>query len=95
LEIDCAFQAMRLRSKKRIPSYRQVAYIAVAGEQLAAGEKLFMDDGNLFDAIAGISPITHGPNATGGHALDEAVPISELVRIARVYALTAITFGAS
>jgi acetylornithine deacetylase/succinyl-diaminopimelate desuccinylase-like protein len=95
LEIDCAVQAMRLRSKKRIPSYRQAAYTAVAGEQLAVREKQFTDDGNLFDAIAGISPITHGPNATGAHTLDEAVPISELVCIARVYALTAITFGAS
>lgn len=73
----------------------QAAYTGTVGHPLAVGEKPFLDDGNLFVALAGIPPITHGPDAKGAHTLDEAVSVDELVRVAQVYALTAIAFGAS
>lgn len=72
----------------------QAAHEAVTGDRLETGEKPFLDDGNLFSALAGIPPITHGPDAKGAHTVDESVAVSELVRVARVYALTAVGFCA-
>ena len=65
---------------------------AVMGEPLPRGAKPFVDDGNAFVARAGIPAITHGPRATGAHTLEERVPVDELVRVALVYATTAIAF---
>ena len=33
-----------------------------------------------------------GPNATGAHTIDESCPVSELVRVAQVYALAALAY---
>jgi acetylornithine deacetylase/succinyl-diaminopimelate desuccinylase-like protein len=97
VDFDCAIQgdAFTVADDDPIVDAFQAAYTAAVGHPLMTGEKPFMDDGNLFNAIAGISPITHGPDATGAHTLEEAVPIAELVRVSKVYALTAIAFGAS
>lgn len=70
----------------------QSAYSQVAGSPLPIGAKPFVDDGNTFVRRAGIPAITHGPNATGAHTLDEQAPVSELVRIAETYALAALAF---
>ena len=70
----------------------QVAHTASTGRTLPVGEKPFLDDGNLFLAHAGIPAITHGPDARGAHTTDEWVTVDELVRVAEVYALTAIAF---
>src|SRR5262245_35584084 len=70
----------------------QSAYQSVAGRPLEIGAKPFVDDGNAFVARAGIPAITHGPDAKGAHTINERVPVSELVRVARVYALTALAF---
>lgn len=70
----------------------QSACGAVMGEELPEGFKPFVDDGNTFYALAGIPAITHGPDAKGAHTVEEEVPIAELVRVAQVYALTAIAF---
>jgi acetylornithine deacetylase/succinyl-diaminopimelate desuccinylase-like protein len=65
---------------------------AEMGRTLPEGPKPFVDDGNSFIARGHVAAITHGPDAKGAHTLHEAVPIDELVRVARVYALTAIAF---
>ena len=70
----------------------QSAATAVMGEPLPRGAKPFVDDGNTFMARGGVPAITHGPNATGAHTLEESVPVDELVRVALVYAATAIRF---
>jgi acetylornithine deacetylase/succinyl-diaminopimelate desuccinylase-like protein len=72
----------------------QAASLQVSGEQLPYGGKPFVDDGNKYSAMAGIPALTHGPNATGAHTTQESVPVSELTRIAQVYALTAARFCA-
>ena len=72
----------------------QRAHTAVSGAPLPLGGKPFVDDGNTFAALAGIPPLTHGPNATGAHTLHEQVPLAELVRVAQVYALTAVAYCA-
>ena len=70
----------------------QTAYSGLTGEALPVGAKPFVDDGNAFVASGGVQAITHGPNALGAHTLNEEVPVAELVRVAGVYALTAIAF---
>ncbi|MBI2502384.1 MAG: M20/M25/M40 family metallo-hydrolase [Candidatus Latescibacteria bacterium] len=73
----------------------QQAHQAATGASLPLGGKPFMDDGNTFAALAGIPALTHGPAATGAHTLDERVTLGELVRVARVYALTALAYCGS
>jgi acetylornithine deacetylase len=70
----------------------QAAYSATTGAPLALGAKPFVDDGSSYISTGGIPAITHGPDAKGAHTLNEAVPVAELVRVAQVYALTAIGF---
>ncbi|MDA0833953.1 MAG: M20/M25/M40 family metallo-hydrolase [Planctomycetota bacterium] len=70
----------------------EVACIQIMGEPLPNGAKPFVDDGNTFTALGKIPAITHGPDAKGAHTLNEEVPVAELVRVAEVYALTAIGY---
>lgn len=70
----------------------QSSYESVADRKLPIGAKPFVDDGNAFVARARIPAITHGPDAKGAHTLNERVPVSELVRVAKTYALTALAF---
>jgi len=70
----------------------QQAHQMVTGERLPFGGKPFVDDGNLFVPLAGVPSVTHGPAATGAHSIYEQVAVAELVRVARVYALTAVNF---
>jgi acetylornithine deacetylase/succinyl-diaminopimelate desuccinylase-like protein len=70
----------------------QAACQAISDSALPIGAKPFVDDGNAFVARAGVPAITHGPGATGAHTLNERVAVSELVRVAQVYALAAIEF---
>ena len=70
----------------------QGAYAAVTGGPLPLGDKPFVDDGNLFVGEAGVPALSHGPAATGAHTPYEAVTLDELVRVAQVYALTAVSF---
>ena len=60
--------------------------------RLPEGAKPFVDDGNSFWALAGIPAITHGPRAGGQHTVSEWVEIDDLVRVAKLYAATAILF---
>ena len=70
----------------------QQAHTAVTGSPLPVGAKPFVDDGNIYASTAGIPALTHGPAATGAHTLYEAVPVDELARVAKVYALTAVAY---
>jgi acetylornithine deacetylase/succinyl-diaminopimelate desuccinylase-like protein len=70
----------------------QQAYQATAGQPLPVGAKPFCDDGNSFWALARRPAITHGPQAGGAHTLDEWVSITDLVRVAHLYALIAVVY---
>lgn len=70
----------------------QTAHRAVSGNELPFGPKPFIDDGNTFSALAKIAAITHGPQGAGAHTTEEWVEITDLTRVATVYALTAIGF---
>jgi acetylornithine deacetylase/succinyl-diaminopimelate desuccinylase-like protein len=68
------------------------AYALMEGRTLPPGAKPFCDDGNSFWAEARVPAITHGPHAGGAHTLDEWVLIDDLVRVATLYALTALAY---
>ena len=70
----------------------QAAYDAIAGAPLPTGPKPFVDDGNSVWALTGVPAITHGPRAGGQHTVEEWASIDDLVRVARLYALTAALF---
>lgn len=70
----------------------QRCHAAVSGAPLPTGPKLFVDDGNSFSSLAGVPAITHGPRAGGAHTVNEWVDIDDLVRVATLYALTAVTY---
>ncbi len=73
----------------------QEAHAAASnGRTVPLGAKPFCDDCNTFWALANIPGITHGPNAFGAHTLNEWVSIDDLVRVAHVYALTAVAYCA-
>lgn len=70
----------------------QECYQASSGSPLPEGAKPFVDDGNSFSALAGIPAITHGPRAGGQHTVSEWVEIDDLVRVAKLYAATAVVY---
>ncbi|MEW4569367.1 M20/M25/M40 family metallo-hydrolase [Tautonia sp. JC769] len=70
----------------------QAARSAMDGEPLPTGPKAFVDDGNSVSALAGVPSITHGPLAGGQHTVEEWASIEDLMRVARLYALTAALY---
>ena len=94
VEIDYHIQgdAFRIAEDDPVVLAFQDAHRAVTGRVLPPGGKPFVDDGNTYMPRAGIPALTHGPNATGAHTMNEEVPVAELVRVAKVYALTAIGY---
>ena len=84
--------AFRIALEDPVVSAFQLAYEGTTGVPLPLGRKPFVDDGNSFSRLAGIPALTHGPAATGAHTLSEEVAVAELVRVAQVYALTAINY---
>lgn len=86
--------AFRIEVSDPLVAAFQAAHAAVAGHPLPLGGKPFVDDGNTFASRASIPALTHGPDAKGAHTLQEWVPVDELVRLAQVYALTAVSYCA-
>jgi acetylornithine deacetylase/succinyl-diaminopimelate desuccinylase-like protein len=70
----------------------QGGYETISGAPLPTGPKPFVDDGNSFAALGGIPAITHGPRAGGQHTVSEWVEIDDLVRVALLYAATAVRY---
>lgn len=97
IDVDFEIQgdAFQIERQAPIVAAFQAAHSAVADAPLPLGGKPFVDDGNTFAALAGIPPLTHGPAATGAHTVHERVSVQELVRVARVYALTAAGYCAT
>ncbi len=84
--------AFRIASGDPAIEALQSAHETVTGKRLPLGPKPFLDDGNWFCSLGGVPALTHGPNASGAHTVNECCPVSELVRVAQVYALTALAY---
>jgi acetylornithine deacetylase/succinyl-diaminopimelate desuccinylase-like protein len=70
----------------------QDSYQAISGKTLETGPKPFVDDGNSFCSLGKVPAITHGPRAGGQHTVAEWVDIDDLVRVALLYAATALAY---
>ncbi len=92
VEFNLPGEAFRIDPDAPIVRAFQAAHTAVTGRALGYGGKPFVDDGNTFAGLGGIPALSHGPAATGAHTVHEACPVAELVRVAQVYALTALSF---
>ena len=96
VEIEGGFHVARdayeIEVKQPFVDAFQTAHEMATGRLLPIGAKPFVDDGHEFVNRAGIPAITHGPDAKGAHTLNEEVAVDELVRVALVYALTAVRF---
>jgi acetylornithine deacetylase/succinyl-diaminopimelate desuccinylase-like protein len=94
--IDAEFRFIRdafhIDKKDPLVAAFQQAYQAVSGSELPIGPKPFVDDGNSFCALGEVPAITHGPRAGGQHTVNEWVSIDDLVRLAHLYALTAVLY---
>jgi acetylornithine deacetylase/succinyl-diaminopimelate desuccinylase-like protein len=94
-QVNCEFRfirdAFKLEDDGLVAAF-QSGYEAVQGRPMPVGPKPFVDDGNSFWALAGVPAITHGPKAGGQHTVHEWVSIDDLVRVAQVYALTAVAY---
>lgn len=91
LDFEVMGDAFEIDPDEPLVGALQSAVADFSGGKLPWGDKPFLDDGNRF-AGAGITSITHGPTSTGAHTVHEQVPVDELERVARVYALTALRF---
>jgi succinyl-diaminopimelate desuccinylase len=93
--IDAEFRfirdAFKLEDDGIVPAF-QHAFVETTGSELKSGPKPFVDDGSSFWALAKIPAITHGPRAGGQHTVSEWVSIDDLVRVAWLYALTAVEY---
>jgi acetylornithine deacetylase/succinyl-diaminopimelate desuccinylase-like protein len=83
--------AFKLEDDGLAPAFQQ-AFVETTGGELVRGPKPFVDDGNSFWGLRRIPAITHGPKAGGQHTVNEWVSIDDLVRVACVYALTAVAY---
>jgi acetylornithine deacetylase/succinyl-diaminopimelate desuccinylase-like protein len=84
--------AFALDASSRLARAFQRSYEGISGAPLPMGPKPFVDDGNSFSASGGVPAITHGPRAGGQHTVSEWVEIDELVRVAWLYAATALDY---
>ena len=92
VEFDVPGDAFTISADQPLAAAFQAAHTEVTGAPLPLGNKPFVDDGSIIIDETGRPAITHGPAATGAHTLFEQVTLDELVRVARVYALTALHF---
>ncbi len=87
--------AFRLADDDPLVTTFQTAYAEISGAPLPVGPKPFVDDGNSFYGLKGAPAITHGPRAGGQHTVHEWVDVEDLVRVAWLYALTAVRYCAA
>jgi acetylornithine deacetylase/succinyl-diaminopimelate desuccinylase-like protein len=96
--IDYCFirDAFHLDERDPLVTAFQGAFRQLSGQPLTTGPKMFIDDGNSFYGLRRVPCVTHGPRAGGQHTLKEWMSIDDMLRVAHLYALTAVAYcGAS
>jgi acetylornithine deacetylase/succinyl-diaminopimelate desuccinylase-like protein len=94
IDVEWTFirDAFRLEANDPIVQAFQQAYTMIRDKPLPLGPKPFVDDGNSFYGLKNIPAITHGPRAGGQHTVKEWVDIDDMIRVAHLYALTAVLY---
>jgi acetylornithine deacetylase/succinyl-diaminopimelate desuccinylase-like protein len=68
------------------------AYAQVTGRELPLAGSRMVGDAAIFIKEGKVPALYHGPGGQGAHADFESVSISDLVRAAKVYVLTALDY---
>lgn len=68
------------------------AYLDVTGRELPLVGSRMVGDAAIFITEGKVPALYHGPGGTGAHADLESVAVSDLVRAAQVYVLTALSY---
>jgi acetylornithine deacetylase len=93
--VQCDYRLIRdafhLDPKDAVVAAFQEAHATMTGAALPVGPKPFVDDGNCFWTRR-VPAITHGARAGGQHTVHEWVSVDDLLRVAQVYALTAVAY---
>jgi acetylornithine deacetylase len=96
LRVELAMQktrdGFRVAEDDRLVKVVRDAYQDVTGRELAFAGLRSVADASVFNSVAGIPALYHGPGGTGHHGDVEAMPIAELVRAAKVLALCALAY---
>ncbi|HLZ08330.1 MAG TPA: M20/M25/M40 family metallo-hydrolase, partial [Chloroflexota bacterium] len=82
----------RVDEDDRLVQVVRGAYEQVTGRVLPFAGLRSVADASVFNQVAGIPALYHGPGGTGHHGDVEAMPIAELVRAAKVFALCALEY---
>jgi succinyl-diaminopimelate desuccinylase len=96
IDLDYVFIRDAFRLDPEHPAVRafQTAHGRLSGQPLPTGPKPFCDDGNSFYGLRNVPAITHGARSGGQHTLNEWVSLTDLQRVACLYALTAVVYCA-
>ncbi len=92
LAMEKTRDGFRVAEDDRLVQVIRGAYERVTGKPLPLAGLRSVADASIFNQVAGIPALYHGPGGTGHHGDVEAMPIAELVRAARVLALCALEF---
>lgn len=92
LELELTREGFRLAEDAPLVQAVRRAYRELNGRELPIGGTRTVADVSLFAGVAGIPALYHGPRGRGHHGDEEAMPLSELTRVARELALVAMDF---
>jgi acetylornithine deacetylase len=82
----------RVDENDRLVQVVRDAYKGVTGQVLPFAGLRSVADASVFNQVGGIPALYHGPGGTGHHGDVEAMPVAELVRAAKVFALCALEY---
>ncbi len=86
-------EGWRVAESEPIVAALRAAYQEISGNALPLVGIRMVGDAPVFIREGGVPALYHGPQGKGAHADLEWVPVSELVRAAQVYVLTALRFA--
>ncbi len=86
-------EGWRVAESEPIVAALRAAYQEISGKALPLVGIRMVGDAPVFIREGDVPALYHGPQGMGAHADLEWVPVSELVRAAQVYVLTALRFA--
>jgi acetylornithine deacetylase/succinyl-diaminopimelate desuccinylase-like protein len=92
LRLEATREGFRVDPDAPIVAVVRAVYQEVNGRELPLGGTRTVADASIFAREVGLPALYHGPRGRGHHGDEEAMPITELSRIARELALVAVDF---
>src|SRR5581483_3279797 len=83
LRLEATREGFRVDEGAAIIRIVRDVYRELNGRELPLGGTRTVADASIFAQVAGVPALYHGPRGRGHHGDEEAMPIAELVRVAR------------